>query len=365
LSDTNFAGGNLFPVSIDLLFDGMDVQEDVYDADASRLIIRRGTILHEGDLARVKNLNAGRRTIYVSQNIYKALLEKTPRIESTSISEIEEATGYASIKDETFDLLSEISKNKAVEQEALLSVSAELSNRLEVTSPSIILSLINALAPVDEYLQRHCVNVSLLNGLFGKWLGLQKADVDRLVLVGLMHDCGKALVPPQVLNAPRKLTVTEFEVIKMHPLFSYDLLAEFPEPVRRSARGHHEKFDGTGYPDRLWRDSTPWEACITAISDVYDAMVSQRAYKKPRSPFSIMAMLAGLGDKELDAGLVGIFIKSMPQELMDKPVVMSDGGVGIVRSFDPEDIEYPMIEVEGRVIKSSDKIYCTSMYYEE
>ena len=365
MSETNPFGSNLVAVSINLLYDGMEVREDIYDADAARLLITRGVTLNAAIIGKIRDLNAGRGTIYVSNDTYKTLLERLPPIEAPKRREIEETTGYSAAKDETFELLDEIARNKVVKEESLHTVSAELSNRLEVTSPATILSLINALAPVDEYLQRHCVNVSLLNGLIGKWIGLPKREVDELVLIGLLHDCGKAVTPPKVLNAPRKLTVVEFEVIKMHPLYSYDLLTEFLEPVRRAARCHHEKVNGTGYPDRLSYENIPFAGRITAISDIYDAMVSQRAYKNPRSPFSIMAYLAGLGNQDIDAELVNVFNKKMPAELMNKPVVMSDGSIGIVREFDPNDIEYPMIEVNGLVIKSGKKLYCTSMYIEE
>ena len=365
VNEKKFADDNLFPVSIYLLYDGMEVQEDVYDADAVRLIIRRGTVLRDGDLDRIRNLNAGRETICVSGSTYRTLLEKNANPSSNGSLELEESTGYTAVKDKTFDLLNAISKNKVVEQEALLTVSAELSYRLEVTDPSIIMSLINALAPVDEYLQRHCINVGLLNGLFGQWMGLPKHEIDRLVLIGLLHDCGKALVPPQVLNAPRKLTITEFEVIKMHPVYSYELLSGFPEQLRRAVRQHHEKTNGTGYPDRLMCDNTPWEARITSITDVYDAIVSQRSYKRPQSPFSVMAILKENSGAELDAGMVSVFNERMPKELVDKQVVMSDFRIGTIRSYDPEDIEYPIVEVNGQTIKTNKYCYCVSMHIEE
>ena len=365
MRDGTSKGSRLLAVSINLLYDGMAVQEDIYDADATHMIIARGAVLDAESIRRIRDLNAGRDAIYVSGDTYKQLVEKLPPIPIPNRREIEESTGYSAAKDETFELLDEIARNKVVKQEALRTVSDELSTRLEVNSPSTILSLINALAPVDEYLQRHCVNVSLLNGLIGRWLGLPKREVDELVLIGLLHDCGKAVTPPKVLNAPRKLTAVEFEVIKMHSVYSYELLTDFLEPVRLAARAHHEKMSGAGYPDRLARDSIPIEGRITAVSDIYDAMVSQRAYKTPRSPFSIMAYLAELRDRDLDGDLVNVFIQNMPVELIDKPVVMIDGTIGVVREFDPNDIEYPIIEVNGIVIKSNEKLYCTSMHIEE
>jgi len=279
--------------------------------------------------------------------------------------ELESSTGYGSIRDDTFILLEEIAQNKFVRQESLRSISAELSNRLNVTRPALIVSLINALAPVDEYLQRHCVNVSLLNGLIGKWMGRDGTDVDNLLLIGLMHDCGKALIPPRVLGAPRKLNLVEFEVIKMHPINSYDLLAEFPEPLRLATRYHHEKMNGRGYPDGLSSEQIPLDARITAISDVYDAMISQRSYKFPSSPFRTMATLNKLRDTDLDAQIVDVFNSNMPNELLDKAVTMSDGSVGIVRSIDPDDLEYPFVEISGTTKKSDSNLFCTSMYLHE
>ena len=365
MDSENLSGNKLMPISITLLYDGLEVQEDIYDADAEQLLITRGATLNSELIEKIRDLNSGRDSIYVSGDTYKILLDRLPPIEAPNRRVIEESTGYSAAKDETFELLDEIARNKVVNQESLNTVSAELSNRLEVTSPSTILSLINALAPVDEYLQRHCVNVSLLNGLIGRWLGMPKREVDELVLIGLLHDCGKAVTPPQVLNAPRKLSVVEFEVIKMHTVYSYDLLTEFSEHVRRAARCHHEKISGFGYPDRLGRDNIPYEGRITAVSDIYDAMVSQRAYKTPRSPFSIMAMLAELKGKDLEPELVDVFNGNMPAELMNKPTVMSDGAIGVIRSYDPADIEYPMVEINGAVIKTGKNLFCTCMYIEE
>jgi len=353
---------NLEAISINLLYNGLKVQGDVYDADATRLLIRSGSTLNDDSLRALQSMNEGRNTLYVTQHAYRSMFENTPPEDAPSLQELEETTGYGEAAEETGEILDEIVANKSVQKEAMHTVSSELSNKLEVTSQSTIMSLINALAPVDKYLQRHCVDVSLLNGLIGRWLGLPKTEIDNLVLIGLLHDCGKALIPPKVLNAARRLTVVEFEVIKMHALHTYDLLTEFPEGVRRSARGHHEKVSGAGYPDHLSKENLSLEARVTAVSDIYDAMVSQRAYKTPRSPFNVLATLVELKGLELDSDLVDTFINNMPGELIDKPVVMSDGSFGVIRSYDPEDIEFPMVEVNGRVIKSGKNLFCTCMY---
>ena len=355
----------LMPVSISLLYDGMVVLDDIYDADGDRLLMRSGNTLGDLQIDRIRNLNNGRSTIYVTGRTKNAMVSKRPNIDIESRTEIEETFGYTDVKEGTFELLEEIAGKKAVNPETLEDVSNELSERLESTPPSVIISLINAMAPVDEYLQRHSVNVSLLNGLIGQWLGLKKDEIDMLVLIGLLHDCGKTLLPPSVLNKPGKLTVVEFEVVKMHAVYTFELLSDFPGSMRISASSHHERIDGTGYPKKLHSNDLTLEARITAVSDIYDAMVSQRAYKAPRSPFSVLALLSKLCEKELDVDVVDIFKENMPKELSNKPITMSDGTIGIVREYDEEDIEYPMVELGGHIIKTNEELYCVSMFTDE
>jgi HD-GYP domain-containing protein (c-di-GMP phosphodiesterase class II) len=199
----------------------------------------------------------------------------------------------------------------------------------------------------------------------GKWLGLPKDTVDMLVLAGLVHDCGKASVPPDILNAPRKLTPTEFEVIKMHSVFGYEMLSEFPDEIRYAARGHHEKFNGTGYPDALSGDKISLAARITAVSDIYDAMVSQRSYKESRNPFHIVSWIKKLRGTELEPTITDAFTENLPKELVNKPTLLSNGKVGIVHELDCDDLEYPFIRIDGNVFKSDQNVFCTKMYLED
>ena len=361
----NASDSSLKANSISSLSPGTYIKYDVYSFDSTKLLIESGTFLDEKKLEKLKNLNSNKDLIYTktftlpSQNIDDNI-DLSVNIDLKR-QNFEKETGYTSLINETVEMFSTITGDKVVEQQAIKDMSHKLSNSLETTSPDTILSLINALAPVDEYLQRHCVNTSLLNGLIGKWLGLTKSTIDRLVLIGLLHDCGKALTPPSILNASRSLTMAEFEVIKMHTINSYELLSEFPEAIRRAVRNHHEKANGTGYPDKLSLSAIPVESRITALSDIYDAMVSRRSYKEPRSPFNIMAFLTKLSGKELDPKLVSLFIKRMPSKLIGKQVMMSDGKIGVVVSYDANNIEYPIINIDGKNIETNKNLYCTYM----
>lgn len=358
---------SLVPISADLLYAGMVVPHDILNSTNDILLMAQGNILNTSQIERIKRLNGGFSTIHVSAETERVIRNQgVPNSMIKSSHVLEEKTGYTEIKYEIVDMIDKISSKKtsSISKHALSTVSNELSHTVDSTAPAIILDLVNALACADEYLQRHCVNVSLLNGLFGKWLELPKETVDILVLVGLLHDCGKVSIPSKILGAPRALTGVEFEVIKTHPLFSYDLLTEFPEEIRRTVRGHHEKINGCGYPDGHAGSDIPYISRITAISDIYDAMVSKRAYKEPKNPFSILAMIKELSGTELDPQLVDVFIRKIPQELIGKPVMLSDGTIGVVDSIDRSDVEFPVIKSGDRVIKTSDALSCVSMYFE-
>jgi HD-GYP domain-containing protein (c-di-GMP phosphodiesterase class II) len=354
-------GLDLIPVRFEMLHAGTYTQEDVYSHDTSRILIRAGTLMEASLLERAKALNGGKPHVYIAGT---QVLSQAPPEEEMEVRRValEKETGYDTIADETVEMLHEIAESETIDHTKLKDVSKTLADRLDTTSSSTVLSLVNALAPVDEYLQRHSVNTAFLNGLLGKWMGLPRQAVSRLALIGLLHDCGKARIPASILNEQSKLTVVEFEVIKTHPLRSYELLHDFSEDIRLAARGHHEKLNGRGYPDKLEGDKIPIESRITAVSDIYDALVAQRAYKEPRSPFAVLAILKRMAGDELDPRFVQIFMQNMPGELVGKQVVLNNGNVAFIKEIDYDDIEYPVVTYFGEEIKTDKSIYCTAMY---
>ena len=355
---------NYVQSTIDDLYPGMVVPQPIYNADMSLMLVPEQSVLTEAQIARLKKYNEGAGQIYVSAEIAKALRKRKEALLNSPLTQaLEDEIGYTDIKKEAIDILEKVSHEETLSPTVLSSVSEELSHTVEVTEPSVIVDLVSALASADEYLQRHCVNVGMLNGLIGKWLGMTKETVDALVLVGLLHDCGKASIPNKILSAPRPLTVVEFEVVKTHPVFTGELMSDFPETVRQAARGHHEKINGRGYPDGLSGNGIPLMARISAVSDIYDAMVSRRSYKNPNSPFKILAVIDSLRETELDDELVEIFMENMSDEMVGKQVSLSDNRIGTVLSIDLQNPEYPVVEVDGETINTDSSLSCISLHY--
>src|SRR3972149_5111971 len=115
----------------------------------------------------------------------------------------------------------------------------------------------------------------------GEAMGLSPETLRALYQAGLLHDVGKIGIPDAILNKPGRLTPSEFELVKTHPMLSEDIVGRIPSlrPTLEAIRWHHERLDGSGYPDRLRGDQVPLEARIMAVADVYDAMTSGRSYR--------------------------------------------------------------------------------------
>lgn len=146
----------------------------------------------------------------------------------------------------------------------------------------------------DEYTYLHSVAVCALMLHVARQMGRSEEEIRDYGLAGLLHDLGKMGVSDDILNKPGKLTEAEFDVMRGHPDYGYNLLVEASgssEVVLDVCRLHHEKVDGTGYPLRLRGTDIPFAARLGAICDVYDALTSHRTYKQASSPMEAVAMM--------------------------------------------------------------------------
>lgn len=146
---------------------------------------------------------------------------------------------------------------------------------------STIMAMGKALSQRDPYTFSHEVRVSDLSVAIAKELGFDDLFLQGLRLGGLVHDIGKMSIPAEILNKPGKLSKNEFELIKEHPVGGYDILCDvnFPWPISAVIRQHHERLDGSGYPDGLKGDQISIEAQILSVADVVEAINSHRPYR--------------------------------------------------------------------------------------
>jgi putative nucleotidyltransferase with HDIG domain len=167
----------------------------------------------------------------------------------------------------------------------LVDVSRKVA-QLEETFLSVVRDWGQSIESSDSYTFGHCERVASYAEQVARELGLPESEITTVRLGAYLHDVGKIRVPHEILNKPGRLTNDEFEIIKMHPLWGVELLegVEFPWGIKPIIRWHHEKYDGTGYPDRLRGDEIPLNAMIIGIVDVYDALTTTRSYRGAMAP---------------------------------------------------------------------------------
>ena len=154
-------------------------------------------------------------------------------------------------------------------------------SELETTYFAVVLEWGQSIESTDSYTFGHCERVAQHAMAVARVLGLDDTSQTTIRLGAYLHDLGKVRVPHEILNKPGPLTRDEFEVVQMHPIWGLELLAavEFPWDLKPIIRWHHERYDGTGYPDRLRADEIPIAAQIVGIVDVFDALSTARPYR--------------------------------------------------------------------------------------
>jgi len=174
-----------------------------------------------------------------------------------------------------------------------------------------ITSLIAALEARDHYTRGHSESVSLLVSEMGTQMGLASEEIDSLGIGGKLHDIGKIGIPDHILLKPGRLTEPEFAIVREHPLTGAHILGSIPsmQAIIPVIRHHHERFDGRGYPDGLKGKEIPLWARMTAVADAYDALTSDRPYRKGMSQGKALNIIEDVRGTQLCPDCVDVFFK--------------------------------------------------------
>lgn len=352
------------PVDSNKFFEGMFVSTDLYcKYKTNYVLVFRSALLTQKLIQKIKQLEATYGSLYVENEHYQKIIDQFEQYEGI-IKRLEFDTNYNAIKEKTTNILNTIVEKNTVSREAVSIVTKIITDKINDVDAATIFQLINSVREPEEYLAAHCTNVAFLNGLIGKWLELGNKEISSLVCAGLIHDIGKLRIPNEILNKPDKLTEKEFEIIKTHPVHSYDMLVaagELNPDVLSAARNHHEKINGAGYPDGLQFEKISRSARITALSDMYDAMVTRREYREAHSPFEILDEFARSSFTDLDLDIVNTFLKHMPFELIGKSVLLSNGSIAKVSYIDPDNFSFPLVQAGNKVIQTDATLKCVCM----
>jgi len=220
----------------------------------------------------------------------------------------------------------------------------------------VMRSVVSRLERHDECTCRHSIGVAIMAGIIGQALGLGESGLRELTIAGLIHDVGKAMVPPEILNKPGKLTPEEFERVKSHTVHGYMIIrniAGLSERLALVALRHHEREDGSGYPHGLRGDEMDEFSKIVAVADVFHAMISKRAYRDPVPLHEVFRELYDLSFTKLERTITRTFLRRMMELAVGHPVLLSDERIGVVRFVREEAPIHPVVEAGGVYIDLS------------
>jgi len=207
------------------------------------------------------------------------------------------------------------------------------SNIAEITRKNRnVLTSVTKLKHHDNYTFQHSMNVSIYAASLASHLGMKQSEIEVIANAGLLHDVGKMLVPSDILNKPGKLSDEEFVIMRNHVQYGYDFLKKqnIPTEMLRLTYEHHERYDGSGYPNGLKDEHISIEGKIGAVVDIYDAITSDRVYHKGMEPPSALKLMFKWADSHINKKVFQFFIKNIGIYPVGSLVLMSSHELGIV-----------------------------------
>ena len=246
------------------------------------------------------------------------------------------------------------SKTYTIEEDELIKhISPLFINRNTITE---LFDMIQQMHSLNDSVYAHCINVALICRMMGRWLHMEPHDLNTLTCCGLLHDIGKLVIPEEILNKPDKLTDEEFAIVKSHPKYGYELLRNqnIDSRIKKSALMHHERYDGSGYPNGLSDELLSDFAMIVAIADVYDAMTAARAYRVPLSPFQVIGNFEKDGFQKYHTKYIYVFLHRIASTYQNNRVMLSDGRACKIVMLNQNNLSRPIVRFDdGEVLDLS------------
>lgn len=279
--------------------------------------------------------------------LQKAATEKIKPVQRISMQqEVQRARAVLSQgKAAVTSMFGEIRMGNAINVSEVGPLVDEISNSIS-RNPEAFLNLAR-LKNIDDYTYLHSVAVSGLMIALGRQLGLSASDLKDAGIAGLMHDVGKALISNEVLNKPGKLTDEEFAIIKEHPRKGWEVLN-----VAQGANAmaldvclhHHERVDGKGYPEAISGDKLTLFARMGAVCDVYDALTSNRCYKKGWEPAETLRKMAEWRQGHFDETVFNAFVKTIGIYPSGTLVKLKSGRLAVVIEQTEKSLLTPIVK---------------------
>jgi len=236
-----------------------------------------------------------------------------------------------------------------------------------ILSNKDIVCTLSDIRSVDDYTFSHSVNVCILSLIIGMGFGYCSEKLRELGVGSILHDIGKVMIPQEILKKPVQLTNEEFEEIKKHTIYGHELLKKIRGISMMASYitlGHHERMDGSGYPYHLKGEYIHKAARIVAVADVYDALTTDRVYRKKLMPYEVIDYITSLGSKHFDQEVVDVFVRYVAYYPVGTGVILNTGERGIVKKYNKKFPTRPEVRVvmdaEGKMLPKQREVDLTS-----
>ncbi|WNS46454.1 HD-GYP domain-containing protein [Paenibacillus sp. MMS20-IR301] len=231
-----------------------------------------------------------------------------------------------------------------------------------------VVSLLLLLDREDDYTYNHSLQVGMLSYYIASWIGYSKTECYEIGRAGYLIDIGKCRISPAILNKPGKLTAAEFDEIKLHTIYGYEIIKNSMDDPYTAlvALQHHEREDGSGYPHQITKADIHPYAEIAAIADIYSAMTTHRVYQSKQELISVLREINSLSFGKLNGKTVQAFIHHLMPNFISKRVLLSTGDLGVIIMNNPLDVFRPLVQIDGKFVDLSRerKIAVVEIYME-
>lgn len=336
-------------VPVESVREGTILAKTIFD-DYGRVLLREGVSLTKNFLNRIKELKI--LSIYIRDEYSDSEIEDIikPEFRQKAIKTVKET--FFNIKRNN---LNGNDKKRDDYLHAMGDITWYIMDEL-LSKKNVLINMVD-IKSMDNYTYQHCVNVAIISCIIGMELQLNKKELYDLCMGALMHDIGKVLIPKEILLKQEPLSEEEFNKIKQHTVLGYDYLKgslEISPASRIIALYHHERIDGNGYPENRGGAGISTLAKIVAVADVYDALTSDRPYRKSLCPNDALEYIMAGCSIQFDYNIVKAFSRVVVPYPEGSIVRLNNGDIAVVKETF---LNYPLRPVL-KIIKSNsdDKI---------
>lgn len=325
-------------VPINCIKDGSFLAKTIYDGEG-RILLTKGAVLTDKIIKKAELV--GLMSLYINDEyssneiediIKPELRQKAVKVIKDSFNNLTKYIEYGN--NGSAQSKYEASKARYENNEILSKIVSDIIDEM-LSKKDVLINLVD-IKSMDNYTYEHSVNVTILSLVLGIGLNMDKQKLFNLAMGAMLHDVGKVFIPKEILLKNGKLTDEEFKTIKEHPEKGYEYLKDkidISAMSRIIALQHHEKVDGTGYPEAIKEDKIHEFAKVVSIADVYDALTSDRPYRRAMPPNEAIEYLMAGVERSFDYEMVKIFVRRIVPYPVGTLVKLSNGKTGVVEEI--------------------------------